>query len=797
MKNKKKFILTSFCVIILVSFFSVQVPTNYIYAAVPPTTTASESTTTLIKEKPGWVETIFTKFLVSIGDSMQEMLSDVGIGLDQMLLGKDNIGNESAFLFSFKDNNIFGDVAKSVYVICLQIAMVAFIIIFPTIGIRVMAAPNKSKALEQIKSLMGTYIIAFFLLYLMPVFIDVLMQVRDAIVAGIVDGMSKGSSSASANNNSIFQQLRSAAIIEGESGLFDGFLYLGINLITVWFAFAYASISMAITALVSVFPLMAITMNSAKTRKSFENWLGEIISLCTVPIIDALLMAVAVNTLNSPNASPLTTMIIMALIIPTRTLIRKVIGIGGGMEASGIGFLMGGVALAGGIAKTAGSTMGGLKDGVGDLRRASYYNDMARVDKLAMSGAGGAGALGNSLGTSSGINAMASSVASTPVNYASNLSKVANEVGATMGAGPYGTSLNPMSTRTTTASKTSGAGLANEVASKFGKPTNYADVYQKHKSLSWLDSTEMMNNLSNEDKAKMHTRRGLQSIGKAVGGAAGAGYIGAGFTTAASWIGASGMMSAGGLGLNVGNAVGGELGGLAGNGAYYTGHVGAEFLKALLNRSRNSATGASPGNTTSGSSPVNPIAPVSGTGVGGVSSSAYNSAAEENTVFTGDIVDERNFTASLSAPQMGLPTSPSIDMPEVQQIIQITNFDSKVNEDAHNAGVNASSEYVKNKKMDYINNGMNAYKERMGYDMDTNSMDYKVLQSEAVDFTLSKDIQLNSMNEYLKANASVRSSAVKDSLSEKFGTIAGTTLEKEIDDASKNAVEHMMNNIGK
>lgn len=725
-------------------------------------TSSNNSSTS--NRKPDWTETILAMTVSGLALGIQEGLDSVGIGLDQMLLGKDTNGKESILKFSLTDpNNPFGTIAVSLYWVCYAVAVCAFCIICPTIFIRLITASN-SNALADTKKLLITFCISFLLMFVMPLFIHTFMQVRDGVIETII------SSFTTTGKLSIIEEFRTKAFNVGKTTLFDSLLYLGVNLITLWFAFAYAGITMSITVLVGLFPWISVTMNSSKAKRTMEKWIEYIISIGLVPVIDTVLMCIAIIGINK-GFKPLITLIILALIIPTRTFIRQVLGVGGGaLEASGLGFFMGGAMLARGLSGAAGAAYTGIQSGSDDLRRADYYKDLAAVDA-------------NGGNYAHSLSGMADGVAGAPgissaVSYKSFMSE---EEAAFSTKDSWGNSTSPMAPRSTTEYATGRRGATIETEdgdTKYIPPSTYADVYDKHKNISWLNNSEMMNNLSNADKAELYSVRGNTSIKKAIAGGLGAGAGILGGATVGSFLGSSAMMAGAGMGAEAGTKA-------------FT--VAADHIIQPQYLHTKPSAEKSEGTGLTGAEGATRLE-VSGGDLAeekGVASpeSSVAGSLDIDTSGAGDVISIDDASTSEISSKVDL----SIDTPQIREIINNVTGNPEINAKANEVGSIAARDFRDRERQMFIDNKLEEYALEHGdTPIDKSSIDYKSIMAEADDYS-ENILAEKAMTEYLIASNNYRKESVKTSIEDSYGDIVrGTDLEVEIDKEIERSIKDMV-----
>lgn len=641
------------------------------------------------------------KIVVGIADSILKAFESVGMHIDQLVFG-----SSSPYLFKFEPGNIFAMISVRLYAIFRGYAFMAMFTILSIIGIRIMLQTGKSSDKANFKALLSTYTLSFLLLFFLPNLLDIFLDVRDSALKSVSGSMLD---MFSGESNSYTGALRQIAVSE-EGRLFDALMYLGSAILNIWFAFAYASISLSMSILFFFFPLADITMNGNKLKSVINNWFKEMFNLAMVPVFDAGLLLFPLGAL-SLDAPPLVTLFLTAMVIPSRTIIRSLFGIGGGvMEMAGIGFLM----TAGGFARSAiGNTANLFKsfsDGFSDMNQASYYEKMANLDSNSIAGnfTSNNGVLGSSLEDYS--NSIARTATMNPVDYRSNLS------------------MSPM--------------LREEDISTYDQMRR--EIVREHMNASWLSDSDLSKELSYEDKVELYRTRGLKKMAKSIGGFAG-GFAATSGAVLGSWWGPEGLAMGTLGGYNVGTSIGGFIG---------------ENILVDFKNLKQERTGIA---ATNGNSQISAMSLYEATRV--PSNSEGNKATVSGTIEESLVLRQEG--------AMGIHHSINMSDPKISEIVMRVSSDPIILEQAELAGLNAGDSYIKQQREQFIQEKIYTFQQDHAGEMPSPQIINEINQK-ADEYIKRIDIQQKANEVAFKASFDYQVDSVIAAINKEYSNFAGT-----------------------
>jgi len=470
------------------------------------------------KKDLGFIEEKLVELIMAITDSLYIMLDNMGITIDNVIYGR--VGGHTKngialFKFELQKGNPYGVVGAAIYNIIAGISIV--FIIVSLFGRFAIATYYKSgEKLSHFKSSVGTSILSIALLSLMPPFLDVALYIADAILYWV---SSQGSLSlfATADGLNLVDAFREAA----EYGIVNSLIYLGTILLSFYFAAVYTGYALTMVVLFIYFPIVCVGMNYDKSLLS--QWIKQVISILLIPILDCTLMMIPIYLGLIPNGASMGILkiIICAMIIPSRNIIRQLLGLSGGsgLELTGVATMMGAMNLvragAGAINKFRGSKMAAKQD----ENMANYYTELSKNEGTNGSDDDGALYTGGPVGVGGGGG----------------------------GQGIY--------METDANSNYSHASLSGAYSS--GKSPYYGNVSaEKYANIFNFENQAFKGKLSNEKLADLYRKRAahrnasavFSSLGSATGGVLGMGsgiFLGPGMS---AQLGAAGIMLGGSFG---------------------------------------------------------------------------------------------------------------------------------------------------------------------------------------------------------------------------------------------------------
>lgn len=265
--------------------------------------------------------------------------------VSKIILGKVAM-NRSAELYTFSldDKNIYGKVGALGYVILRGICYVVMAIMLAFLLLKAALGPSTGKSLNDLKDQLVGFAIGFAALAFWPNVLDLLIYIRDSIlhiiytsplVLSIYDKQSgKGVSHIFASMlESFFTENLSAKMI----------LAIGTQVVVGYFMILYVSMALMMAMLFMLAPLVFVL--SVVNKEMLETWFMTVIGTLVTPCIDYVLMMIVF--LIGAEKHPYLQLAAAMAVIPTRGIIRQMLGLGKGAlsEASGLGVIMAGMAL--------------------------------------------------------------------------------------------------------------------------------------------------------------------------------------------------------------------------------------------------------------------------------------------------------------------------------------------------------------------------------------------------------------------------------------------------------------------
>lgn len=470
------------------------------------------------EKKVGFVEDLLIKLVMSITDGLYFILEKIGITIDNVIYGR--VGGHTKngialFRFELQKGNPYGVVASVIYNVVAGIAIIFLVIsLFGRFSFAM--SYSTGRKWSDFKSSIGISLISMALISLMPYFLDLALYLADVILYTVSrDGSLQ--LFASVNGFNIVDEFRNAA----KSGIVDSLIYLSTIILSLYFAAIYVGYALSMVVLFISFPAVCVGMSFDK--KLISQWGKQVLSIILIPIMDCILMMIPIYFGLLPGSASMSVIkiFVCAMVVPSRNIIRQLLGLGGsGLELTGVATMLGAAKLAGAAGSAIQKYRGGRKAAKEDENMANYYSE------LAMNEPGGNRSVSGISTGSGGI------MQSAPGISGANASPSVKGGAASTGDVSYmGQSIITPDTRS---------------ADKYANINNFENF---------------KGTLSHEKMAEMYKMRAahrkktgnLSALGSVAGGALGMGsgiFMGAGFST---HMGALGMAGGGALGDLIAN----------------------------------------------------------------------------------------------------------------------------------------------------------------------------------------------------------------------------------------------------
>lgn len=491
-------------------------------------------------EDPGLVEKGISGLVRNSATGIRKMLVENGISFDGIVYGRVNIGGDIAhannyFSFELEKDNVYGIMGASVYATMRDLLILAVMVGFIYYLMKA-SFSNSARTLQQVKSNIGFVILALCLLYAMPNLVDLVIHLRDVVLKGLADGFG--------TDFAVFGSLEENYLEAAEDSktFLTAAEYFGMVIMSIYFAFVYISMACSMLIMFAFFPLVVVM--SFRNRKLLDEWITFTIGVIITPLIDAVLMLVPLlGTKLMSDQSSLLTLILCLSIIPSRGVVKKMLGVSSsvGAELLGVGTMLMAGRAAANVVGTAKRTVGGAVQGAsaakGDFTAAKVHAGAGNFRKAEMEDI-----TKKNEQYKSGISSIANSVADDTSPYAGGKSLA-----------PGGAGLTPGGSLRTGVGPAGGAAMMSD---------EEKEMYKKNANINNFESDLFRGKLDDETMAELYRQRGKRTVaqtimrtaGSAAGGTAGAAM---GFS-AGMFMGPQAAMMGGAAGMNAGSA-GGEL----------------------------------------------------------------------------------------------------------------------------------------------------------------------------------------------------------------------------------------------
>lgn len=340
---------------------------------------------TEVKE-PSKVEQWFSGVVIGLADGLNDMFSKLDMSLDQVVCGRVGSEGSKIALFSFElvEGNPYGTIAAVIYNSIRSIIFVVMAVLLATFFSKFSVVSGNSSERARFKDTLTNYLWSYGVLFLMPYLLDLWLYIRDQILYVVL--IVQGDFLNKLTNNpgeslALVGYFKSLA--ESSASIVDALMYLGAVIITLFFAFEYAGMSMAMLIMMILFPIMCVKANIE--RGALSGWVWDVFSISFTPIMDMILLSVPLYMGALFPEQWLLKILTCVLVIPTRMVAKRLLG----MTSAGGGLLNGMMAFAAlrsgaNMAKRGASRVASIADAVknshSDKEKSKYHNEMAAAE---------------------------------------------------------------------------------------------------------------------------------------------------------------------------------------------------------------------------------------------------------------------------------------------------------------------------------------------------------------------------------------------------------------------------------
>lgn len=337
--------------------------------------------------KPSWLEEEFSKFIVSLGDGLNGLMSSIDATLDNIIFGRLIRYGTNIFSFELVKGNPWGIIGIVLYTILRDITFTMTAIFIIWFFTRSAWRSGSAEARKEFKESVQRAIIVFILLAIMPRVLDALIAFKDIILHAISVqlGDLSGFSLLGNDEGGIISFYKSQT---QDHHIIDALLYLGAVFITVFYSVTYLTTAVSVMVLFIFFPFVGAM--SFFDSRLMTQWIKMIIGDFLMPILDTILLILPVLIKSILGDDSIKTYFVIIVtcfaVIPSRALIRMLLGVAGTprSEMLGMGAMMAAGRLIGGMGRKAGHIKDDLKsswrDSKADRERADLYDDLAALE---------------------------------------------------------------------------------------------------------------------------------------------------------------------------------------------------------------------------------------------------------------------------------------------------------------------------------------------------------------------------------------------------------------------------------
>ena len=350
----------------------------------------TDSYSTYVDEGPGTLEGEVAKLLTSLANGLNNLVGMCDGTLDKLVYGRLVYYGTNYFSFEPVKGNPYGIVGGHVYTLFRNLVIPFLILLLFSKFAKAAWSSGSGEQRRLFKDTLGRTVLMSLLVFLIPNIVDALIAIRDIVLNYLSSNLSTDMSTffglADGNDKTLIGYYKSNATNNGY--LLDALLYLGVSFISIFYMITYISTAVAVMVSFMFFPLIVIF--SFTENKMIDMWFKELLGNVFVPVLDAvlLLMPLMLNQFlpNNDTKSYLISFIACYSVIPSRAVIRGMLGVGGNIrsELLGFGALMGTMRMLSGIKNRVTGGVKGLwgahKQNKADREMADMYADLARAN---------------------------------------------------------------------------------------------------------------------------------------------------------------------------------------------------------------------------------------------------------------------------------------------------------------------------------------------------------------------------------------------------------------------------------
>lgn len=329
-----------------------------------------------VSDEPNWFEKLIIRIAKFLPNTVANGLRAVGPDAEEIYL------EGSPFLFSFAQDNIFGAYTAKAYPLFRLIGIIMISLMVYVVGIQLIRSKSgigKKTAWDQITNLVLGAIALYFLPEIANFGLNVFNQVAVAI-------------------NNLFNSSETAGFVASmaeiavEGNVLDALIYLAATGFSYWLMANYIGLTFGTTVLFLFTPVLLAFSPTGYGKKQLKEIGTAFLGYVLTPIFDITLLGIisTVRLLDpeflgiSPVVYNLTSIILVMMVIPTRSLLKKSFGFGSalgdmlgvGTVATAMMMMNRGYNTAKGKKSSSGISHTSEPSGEDYSGKAEYYNDL-------------------------------------------------------------------------------------------------------------------------------------------------------------------------------------------------------------------------------------------------------------------------------------------------------------------------------------------------------------------------------------------------------------------------------------
>lgn len=354
-------------------------------------------------DPPNWGEKILSGMVRAFAEGLNKILTAIGRPIDRLVYNMKGTDFDNTMGLTILDKN--SAVSQYIFGVYKNIQWLAAVFFVPMglwIAVDFVRAQDNSQKRAVLKERLLKFVLTFILLTSMPIVLDMMFALNDAIVT-FFRGMGLN-----AINNTNFNSLNGGLLVSQfqqkaneEKTLLFALIYLMSTFLNVWMLFYYMVRDITISFLLLLFPIISIFYPFK--RGMVANWFKEMAANIYTQAIHAGILSIVLGLAYKTDSITAITdstlyqslfiLVAFGATIPMTGVAKRFLqlegSVGGGATLAGVGAMMGAFTLAKGATNSIKGGIANFKEGkaeLADLKSHERLQDKGAISSSVSSG---------------------------------------------------------------------------------------------------------------------------------------------------------------------------------------------------------------------------------------------------------------------------------------------------------------------------------------------------------------------------------------------------------------------------